>query len=611
MLTQWTIGNFKAIDEKVTLELAPVTVLAGANSSGKSSVLQSILLVAQTLRAKPGEQPVLLNGEYVQLGYISDVLHNGNDSTPVVLGFKFSQEMSDPMLKATGGRNIFPITLQATIRANSHPTTQMRAKTSTVQMTWGEAETFVLSEMTDDRLNLANPQFADMDIPPEQRIELQQGQYQYAVTKSTKPFGRIEPYATQVSLRHFLPIRILETYDSVTERVRNLLAEIATVLRSQIDTTALTQINAIASDSLLDNTLREYIKKEISAIKSSDASTLTQEKNRAVQFLRKAESLGGWVQQMRREINPAYRSKFAKALQAYASSLKPRQKEIGTNEIGIRAIELPADLRLALDLLSEFFTNNVYYVGPLRESPQYIYGLPPFPEVTHVGLKGEYTASVLEHFKNELIEYPLPPNLAVDGKNVAREPLAHALQVWLEHMGLLENVNTTDRGKMGTELTVRSHGVKRDLDLTSIGVGVSQVLPTLVTGLIASRGTTFLLEQPELHLHPRVQSRLADFFLGLARVGKQCIVETHSEYLINRLRRRVAEDESDGLVKQIQIFFVEREEGKARFQSVDLNNYGAIVKWPKGFFDEGPSESQLIMEAARRKRQRTQAMRDG
>lgn len=611
MLTQWTIGNFKAIDEKVTLELAPVTVLAGANSSGKSSVLQSILLVAQTLRAKPGEQPILLNGEYARLGYISDVSHNGNSQIPVVLGFKFSQKLSDLKLKAAGGQNTFPITLQLAIRSTPHSTEQMRAKTSKLEVTWGASEELVLSELADDRLNLANPRFKEMDMLPEQRLELQQGQYQYVVTRSTKSFDRVEPYVTQVSLRHFLPFRILETYDSVTRKVRKLLVEIATALGPNPDSSVSAQINEIASDSLLDRTLREHIKTQINKIKTSDTTILTQEKNRAVHFLRDAKTLDDWVQQMQRDIPPRYRSEIARMLKTSSLLLLPRQKEIRPNEVGIRAIELPADLRLALDLLSEFFANNVYYVGPLRESPQYIYGLPPYPEVTHVGLKGEFTASVLEHFKNELIDYPLPPDLLREGKSVERASLAHALQVWLEYMGLLENVNTTDRGKMGTELTVRSHGVKRDLDLTSIGVGVSQVLPTLVTGLIAPRGTTFLLEQPELHLHPRVQSSLADFFLGLARVGKQCIVETHSEYLVNRLRRRVAEDESDGLVKQIQIFFVEREEGKARFQSVDLNDYGAIIKWPKGFFDEGPSESQLIMEAARRKRQRTQAMRGG
>lgn len=607
MLSQWTVGNFKAIDESITLDLSPVTVLAGANSSGKSSLLQSILLVAQTLRAKPGEQPILLNGEYVRLGYISDVLHNGKTSEPCVVGFQMTQAMSELLLKASGGIELFPILVRAAIRSDTRSSQQPRTKIKRLDMSWGESDRLVLTELVDGRLDLANPRFADMDIAPEQRIELQQGQYQYELARSTRPFSRIEPYSLQASLQHFFPFHILETYDGVTEDARNALLAIAVALRSQDSSATFPAIEKVMPDTLLDRTLQEYIQKEIAKIRASDQTVRLQAKNRVTNLLHHSRSLIEWVNQVQHEIPQLYRTEISQQLRRFALSLRARQKNLGTNEIGVRAVDLPTDLRLGIDLVTDYFANNVYYVGPLRESPQFIYSLPPYPEVTHVGLKGEFSASVLEHFKSQPIEYPLPPKPDGQGDRSAHGPLAIALRVWLEHMGLLEDVATTDRGKMGTELTVRSHGVKRDLDLTSIGVGVSQVLPTLVTGLIAAPGTTFLLEQPELHLHPRVQSSLADFFLGLANVGKQCIVETHSEYLINRLRRRVAEDDGDRLAKQIQIYFVEREDGKARFQKVDLNEYGAIVKWPKGFFDEGPSEAQLIMNAAMQKKRRLQS----
>jgi predicted ATPase len=64
----------------------------------------------------------------------------------------------------------------------------------------------------------------------------------------------------------------------------------------------------------------------------------------------------------------------------------------------------------------------------------------------------------------------------------------------------------------------------------------------------------------------------------------------------------VAEDESDTLYKEIRIYFVEREQGGSRFRNVDLNEFGVPIKWPKGFFDEGPRESRRIMEAALNKR---------
>ena len=77
MLTKWTLGNFKAISDKTTFSLGPITVLVGENSSGKSSVLQSILLMAQTLKATQSRQPLLLNGEFIRLGYLTDIIHYG------------------------------------------------------------------------------------------------------------------------------------------------------------------------------------------------------------------------------------------------------------------------------------------------------------------------------------------------------------------------------------------------------------------------------------------------------------------------------------------------------------------------------------------------------
>ena len=300
----------------------------------------------------------------------------------------------------------------------------------------------------------------------------------------------------------------------------------------------------------------------------------------------------------------AYRRKLSSEIRQQSNRISLRTQKIPYREIGIRQAALPDNLEYVTIQINEYFDKLIYYLGPLREPPQYLYLLPPSPSTRYVGIKGEYAPTVLERYQGEHVEYPLPDYHADKKGGVDTGPLSYALRIWLEHMGLLEKVTTKDLGKAGTELTVRATGVNRDLDLTSVGVGVSQVLPLLVGCLLAPSGTTFLLEQPELHLHPKVQAILADFFIGLTRVGKQVIVETHSEYLINRLRRRVAEDETDTLADDIQIYFTEREDGQSLFRRVDMNAYGAVIEWPKGFFDEGPNEAQMIMEAAMRKRRK-------
>jgi predicted ATPase len=173
-----------------------------------------------------------------------------------------------------------------------------------------------------------------------------------------------------------------------------------------------------------------------------------------------------------------------------------------------------------------------------------------------------------------------------------------AVTAWLRHFALLESVTTQPAGKLGHSIFVRTHSVPGDQDLTNVGVGVSQVLPILVMSLLADEGSTLIFEQPEIHLHPRVQSLLADFFISLIATGKQCIVETHSEYLINRVRLRVAEDAASTLRDKLSVYFVEKPGTESVFRRVQINEYGAIPEWPRGFFDEGPSEAERIMSAS-------------
>ena len=110
-----------------------------------------------------------------------------------------------------------------------------------------------------------------------------------------------------------------------------------------------------------------------------------------------------------------------------------------------------------------------------------------------------------------------------------------------------------------------------------------------------------------MHLHPRVQSRLADFFVTMNALGKQCIVETHSEYLINRLRYLVAKSDDRKIADDTLIYFVEKEAGHSVYREITINEYGKIDEWPKGFFDEGENLASLTFKAAmEKKRQRKQ-----
>jgi predicted ATPase len=126
-----------------------------------------------------------------------------------------------------------------------------------------------------------------------------------------------------------------------------------------------------------------------------------------------------------------------------------------------------------------------------------------------------------------------------------------------------------------------------------------------VSALLAPTTSMLIYEQPELHFHPKVQARLADFFYSVALLGKQCVLESHSEYMVDRFRRRIAEETNDELQKMLAIYFTERTNGTTHCHPVNISPYGAVMDWPKDFFEQSQLETKQIIEAASAKRLRS------
>ena len=133
-----------------------------------------------------------------------------------------------------------------------------------------------------------------------------------------------------------------------------------------------------------------------------------------------------------------------------------------------------------------------------------------------------------------------------------------------------------------------------------VGIGVSQVLPVLVTAY-ASQDKLLAIEQPEIHLHPALQAELGDVFLesALGEGGNTFLIETHSEHLLLRIMRRMRETRAgelpDGLPQvrpeDVMVLFVEPDGSQSIVREMPLNERGELVKaWPGGFFEEGLRE---------------------
>jgi len=185
----------------------------------------------------------------------------------------------------------------------------------------------------------------------------------------------------------------------------------------------------------------------------------------------------------------------------------------------------------ACDALFRYLTRALMRneaIGPFRTPPERRYAFGGFSS-SRTGPSGERAVDLL-------ITESL---LAGSGP----KPLQDALSFWIRHLKLAKTLDVRDIARRLNlfEVDVSGAGKGTRANIVDVGFGISQVLPVIVQGLLTRPGGLYVVQQPEIHLHPDAQAGLADFFIYLASYGVITVVETHSEYLLLRLRRRLAE----------------------------------------------------------------------
>jgi len=244
--------------------------------------------------------------------------------------------------------------------------------------------------------------------------------------------------------------------------------------------------------------------------------------------------------------------------------------------------------------------NKVLYLGPLRDDPRRQYTWSgSFP--ADVGAKGERTIeAILAATEREEVR-----NLR---KGARRKPFQEVIAEWLQELNLIHSfeVREVSTGSGLFRAFVKKTAASPEALITDVGFGVSQVLPVLVLLYYAEEGSTILIEQPEIHLHPAVQAGLADLFISISHARDiQLIVESHSEHLLSRLMRRVAEGETKyGNISEddVAVYFTETRAGRSRLSELEVTSSGTIKNWPKDFFGDQMGEVIAREEAALRKK---------
>ncbi|MFW9970732.1 MAG: DUF3696 domain-containing protein [Candidatus Odinarchaeota archaeon] len=238
-----------------------------------------------------------------------------------------------------------------------------------------------------------------------------------------------------------------------------------------------------------------------------------------------------------------------------------------------KIIEIEEILTNLKSKLQKLFT-KIYYLGPIRNYPERYY--PVIGEVAgDVGSRGEYTPQLLKSIKER-------------SQNKIYE---EKIKIWFNEFEMARDISIKRYDDIPEYFSImcKEFYSNVNVNLSNMGIGTSQILPIIIEGYLIEPKSILLVEQPEIHLHPKAQSTLGDLFIDIANENKTVIIETHSQYLFQRIQRRIAE----GVIsnKEVNFYYVSMTEEGSLIKPLNLDEFGYFESLPDGFFDRDHQDS--------------------
>ncbi|MFE9784996.1 DUF3696 domain-containing protein [Nocardia salmonicida] len=467
LLTELRLSNFKAFGPNTRVPLAPLTLVYGANSAGKSSLLQALLLLKQSRH----DHRLNTQGSLVNAGAFRALVHRQAAGTKLELGVSYG---------------VLPDWIPAAGTADP----SLQRTTSWVF----EADPFG----------------------------------QGVATEAWWRFGE----------HHLCLRRDPQSPQEFSIRV----ADLRPVLQS------------LAAGTLL------YPSDENDRKRTSYAS--------AERILRQLQNLG--IEELSGRASGLLFSGEVRLPRGIAPSLGGP-----IDPPAVSAVDRVARLAGGISQELEQLLDSLVWLGPLRSPPQRVYDRAATSQTSGDG----------RHIAFYMFDHP----------SVVEE-----LNLWLERLNVpyvldvIPVAGTTSADLVGDLVAISLRDNRSNVTVTpaDVGFGISQILPVVVE-LLARRDCVIAVEQPETHLHPRLQAHLADLFIDTTRSGgrgNQLIVETHSEHLMLRVQRRIREGSLDPAT--VGVLYVDQNQaGETTVRQLRLTEQGEFIdEWPDGFFDDRLSE---------------------
>lgn len=566
MLKKISFKNYKAFKEG-ELEIRPITVLLGANSIGKTSVLQFLLMLQQTaLASETYESALKLAGAIIHLGDGKNILRKQRINECL----EFSIDFQDNSLLSHLQR-------QVERRMNELGYYARLVHHFSVEASKTKKERGKVVNKTLDSLN----EFENPGVDFKDRLSLASKVAEMSAANYKRASGLVD----RKFLNELLPKRAgyaFQNFGSKKDEVIEAFKFLSNFFQgAKPDSVFTFEYRLRERENIF---LIEYFKfsedgRDIFEFEIKEGSYDFQinftspllEANRTAICADVSASLKNYI-------------KRDATIFAFANK-KPDDSALNGLPHDFLTSIVVEIIQVSLSRLDDYFDEkNIGYVAPVRAHPSRFYFLDKAKSKTYLDTRdGDSMAEILK----------------------GNPALKIKVNKYLKDFDIAIEVKTLE--DMLAKLRISHNSLT--LDITDVGYGISQVLPVIIQTCLSLDDSITLIEQPEVHLHPTMQADLVDFFLEIIERSdsnpkqycKSLVIETHSEYILKRLRRRIAEGKI--AASDVAIYLVEADPNPQNQNSIltrlDIEAQGAF-EYPTDFYSGELLQDELVFLSLQR-----------